>query len=114
VVAPHRDRAGVQIARPRIIAEPGPHSQHIVERGLAERVDVRPARQKLPEIRPHRFDAGLLQHDFRQPNPIGIGAFAGWRPPRQLAAVAVVPCQQQRRAGSAIFRNDPLRFLDCC
>ena len=68
MIAPHRHRAGVQIARAGIIAEPGPHPQHVVERGTAERFDVGPARQKFQEIRPHRFDAGLLQHDFRQPD----------------------------------------------
>ena len=38
--ARHRDRAGVQIARARVIAEPGPHPQHVVERGLPERGDI--------------------------------------------------------------------------
>ena len=33
VVAQHRHRAGVQIARAGIIAEPGPHPQDVVERG---------------------------------------------------------------------------------
>ena len=74
MIAPHRHRAGVQIARARIIAKTGPHPQHVVERGAAERVDIGPARQEFLEIRPHRLDAGLLQHDFRQPDGIGIGA----------------------------------------
>jgi hypothetical protein len=73
MVAQHRNRAGMQIARARIIAEPGPHPQHVVLRGAAERSDIRPARQKFLEIRPDRFDAGLLQHDFGQPDPIRIG-----------------------------------------
>ena len=33
MIAQHRHRAGVQIARPRIIAEPRPHPQHVVQRG---------------------------------------------------------------------------------
>ena len=40
MIAQHRHRAGVQIARARVIAEPGPHPQHVVERGAAERVDI--------------------------------------------------------------------------
>ncbi len=55
VVAQHRHRAGMQVARARIIAEPGPHPQHVILRGAAERRDVRPARQELLEIRPDRF-----------------------------------------------------------
>ena len=98
MVAQHRDRAGMQIARARIIAEPGPHPQHVILRGAAERGDIRPARQKLLEIRPDRFDAGLLQHDFRQPDPVRISPLARRRPPRQPAAMAVVPVEQQRGA----------------
>ena len=107
MVAQHRNGAGMQIARARIVAEPGPHPQHVVLRGAAERGDIRPARQKLLEIRPDRFDAGLLQHDFGQPDPIRIGPLARRRPPRQPTAVTVVPVEQQRRAGGA--RNG--RFL---
>ena len=103
MVAQHRHCAGMQIARARIIAEPGPHPQHVVLRGAAERGDIRPARQKLLEIRPDRFDAGLLQHDFGQPDPIRIGPLARRRPPRQPAAMAVVPVEQQRGAGGAAF-----------
>jgi hypothetical protein len=98
MVAQHLNRAGMQIACPRIIAKPGPHPQNIVERSAAERADVGPARQKSLEIGSDGLDAGLLQHDFRQPHAIGIGAFAGWRPPRQFSAMAVVPCKQQRGA----------------
>ena len=103
MVAQHGDRAGMEITRARIIAEPGPHPQHIILRGAAERGDIRPARQELLEIRPDRFDAGLLQHDFRQPDPVRIGPLARRRPPRQPAAMAVVPVKQQRRAGGAAF-----------
>src|SRR6266540_1566006 len=90
-------------SRARIIAEPGPHPQHVILRGAAERGDIRPARQKLLEIRPDRFDAGLLQHDFGQPDPIRIGPLARRRPPRQPAAVTVVPGEQQRGTRGRAF-----------
>jgi len=64
MVAQHGNRTGMEIARTRIVTEPGPHPQHVILRGAAERGDIRPARQKLLEIRPDRFDAGLLQHDL--------------------------------------------------
>ncbi len=38
----------------------------------------------------HRRNAGLLQHDFRKPNIVGIGVFS----PGQVALVGVVPLQQ--------------------
>ena len=96
MIAQHRDRASVQVPRPRIIAEPGPHPQHLVERGAAERRDIGPARQEFLEIGPDGFDAGLLQHDLRQPHAVRIGPLARRRPPRQPAAMPVVPRQQQR------------------
>jgi hypothetical protein len=98
MVTQHGDRTGMQITRARIIAEPGPHPQHVIQRGATEGCDIRPARQKLLEIRPDRFDAGLLQHDFGQPDPIRIGPLARRRPPRQPAAMAVIPGEQQRGA----------------
>ncbi len=106
MVAQHRDRAGMQVARARIIAEPGPHPQHVILRGAAER---RRHPASAPEISrkygPTGFDAGLLQHDLGQPDPIRIGPLARRRPPRQPAAMAVVPVEQQRRAGGALGRQ---------
>ena len=106
MVAQHRDRAGMQIARARIIAEPGPHPQHAS-------CEARPSeatsgqRAKNFSIRPDHFDAGLLQHDFGQPDPIRI-ALARQRPPRQPAAMAVIPVEQQRGAGGAAFGQSQL------
>jgi hypothetical protein len=99
----------MKVARARIITKPGPHPQHVVLRGAAERADIGPARQKFLEVRPDRFDAGLLQHDFGQPDPVRIGPLARRRPPRQPAAMAVVPIEQQRGAAKAAIGNG--RFI---
>ena len=90
------DRAGasVQITRPRVIAEPGPDPQHVIEAGCGERGHARPALNKAREIRRDRLDRGLLQHDLGQPDPIGIGPRTFARPPRQNPPMAVVPGEQ--------------------
>ena len=72
------------------------------------RRDIGPARDELFEIRPDRLDPGLLQHDFRQPDPIRIGALARQRPPRQPAAMPVVPVEQQRGTREARLGGVPL------
>ena len=74
--AGHRLRAGMQVARAGVIAEPGPGLEHVVERRRGQRVDIRPARQEFRVIRPDRLDGGLLQHDLGQPDVIGIGPLA--------------------------------------
>ncbi len=93
----HRDRAGMQVARPRVVAEPGPEPQHVVERRRRERIDIRPAREEAREIRPDRFHGGLLEHDLGEPHAIRVDRLARLRAPRQHAAMAVVPGQQVAR-----------------
>ncbi len=73
----HRPRAGMQVAGARVVAEPGPEPQHVVERRRRQRADVRPAREEAREIGPDRLHGGLLQHDFGQPDPVGIVASPG-------------------------------------
>ena len=112
MVAQHRDRAGVQIARPRIIAESGPHPQHVVERSASERRDIRPARNEFFEIGPNGLHAGLLQHDFRQPHPVRISPLPRRRPPRQPAAMPAVPGKQQRGTAGASAGAQRFVLLD--
>ena len=78
--------AGMQIAGARVIAEPRPGFQHLLERRRRERAHVAPAREKAGVIRRDGLDRRLLQHDLGKPDAVGIGAF---RPaPRATAAPA--------------------------
>jgi hypothetical protein len=88
--------AGVQVACPGIVAEPRPGAEHLIERGRGQRLDARPALHEAQEVRRDGGCRRLLQHDFGQPDAIGIGRFARFRPPRQAPAVAVVPGQKRR------------------
>ena len=86
--------AGVQMPRARVIAEPGPELEHVLERRRRERAHARPARGKAREIGYDRLGRGLLQHDLGEPDAIGVGPFTGQRAPGKLAAMAVVPGQE--------------------
>jgi hypothetical protein len=97
----HGPRAGVQVARPRVIAEPGPRLEHVVERACGQRGNARPALEKACIIGCDRFDGCLLQHDFGKPDPVRIGLFAGRGTPRQRAPMPVVPGEQNCGVGTA-------------
>ena len=84
-------RAGVQVAGACVIAEPLPELQDLVERCRGERCNIGPARYETVEIRTDSRYGCLLQHDFAEPDAVRVGTGAGERPPRQDAAMPVVP-----------------------
>ena len=61
----------VQIARPGVIAEAGPQVQHLVHAGICQCGDIRILRYETKVVGNDRLDLGLLQHDFRDPDPVG-------------------------------------------
>ena len=64
--------ATVQIARPCVVAQPCPVFEHRIQRRLRQRRDLRKRFKKASVIGNDGRDLCLLQHDFRQPHPIGI------------------------------------------
>ena len=88
------DRAFVQVAGAGVVPQSGPGRQHIVKRRGSEVGNRRPAVGKGLEIALYGCHGGLLQHNFRQPDVIGVGGLARPRPPRQIAPVLVVPVEQ--------------------
>ncbi len=83
-------RGFLQIARAAVIPEAGPEAQHFFLRRSGERVNVREALQKSFVVRNRRRNTGLLQHDFRKPDVIGIFR----PPPRQVALELAKPTKQ--------------------
>lgn len=75
-----RLRARPQVARPRVVAEPRPRREHVVERRPRERGHRREPRHPALPVRDHRGDAGLLQHDLADPDRVRIARAA----PRQV------------------------------
>jgi len=97
----HGARAGMQIAGARVITEPLPEMQHLVERGRGQCANIGKTRHESVKIASDRDDGGLLQHDLAKPDAVGIGGLARQRPPGQVAAVPVVPDEQRGRIGPA-------------
>jgi len=104
-IARHGAGAGDEVARAGIIAKPGPCRHHRRLVRIGQRMDVRPVAGEGCEIGLHRRHGGLLQHDFAQPDAIGIGRrIAGQRAPRQGAGVAVIMREQAGRDGVTVGR----------
>ena len=110
----HGLRAGVQVSRAGVIAEPGPGLEHVVERRRRQRLHIRPARQEFRVIRPDRLHGGLLQHDLRQPHVVRVGPLARRGTPRQMAAMPVVPGEQRRGIGRLVHMRRLALLSDRC
>ncbi len=92
----HPPRAGEQVARAGIIAEPRPggHQLGVVRRRQAR--EIGPARGEALEIGAHARDLGLLEHHLGKPDAIGIGEHTSRRrAPGQIAGVGVVPVEKR-------------------
>ena len=79
---PNGARAGPQVPRPRVVAEPAPGSEHVVERCGGEHRNRRKLRHPALPVRDHRRHPRLLQHDLADPDRVGIPRST----PRQIAA----------------------------
>ena len=76
-----RARAVPQVARSRVVAEPAPRREHVVERGTGKRRCGRELRHPPVPVRDDGRDPGLLQHDLADPDRVRIAC----SPPRQIA-----------------------------
>ncbi len=90
----------VQVARARVVAEPGPRGEHVVERRRGERVHRRKLRHPPLPVGNHGLDARLLQHDLADPDRVGIARTA----PGQVAAVTLVVRDDSSRDASVVHR----------
>jgi len=81
-------RAALQMAGTRVITEPGPQSEDLVERRRRQMRQVGKMRQKAEVIRLHAAHLCLLQHDFRQPDAVGV---AGVLPRQVVTATMALP-----------------------
>ena len=87
----NRTRTGVQVAGACIVTEALPELQHLVERCGGKRRNIGPACHESVEIWSHSRYRRLLQHDFAEPDAVGIGSHAGGGAPRQGATVVIIP-----------------------
>ena len=64
-------RAGLQVARARVITQARPKMQHLIQRRRGQRCTSRKTRHEALVVRDHRRHLRLLQHHLRDPHPIG-------------------------------------------
>ena len=106
VLADHQLGRLVQIARPTVIAKPGPQMQYLVVTGGSQGMHIR---ERLHETLVIGNDGGylrLLQHDLRHPHAVRRHALL---PGQVLASVQVIPVQHP--LGEVIraqLENNPL------
>src|SRR5882672_1930518 len=91
VVFNYLPRCLMQPARSPIVAQTAPGCQDGLFRSRGERLDIRKTFEENPVMVKHGGHARLLQHDFAEPDAIGIASFA----PGKVAAMLVVPAQQR-------------------
>jgi hypothetical protein len=80
-------RGPMQHARATIVAQTAPGCQDGFFRSSGERLDIRKTFQENPVMVKHGGHARLLQHDFAQPDAVGIASLA----PGKIAAMLIVP-----------------------
>ena len=83
-------RGFLQVARAAVIAKPGPETQYFIFRRCGKCVNVREMLHESFVVGNRGRNAGLLQHNFRQPDAIRIRGSA----PRQITLKLTEPAQQ--------------------
>jgi len=68
----YRPCGAVQIARAGVVAQPAPHGEYVILGGGGEAGKVGKALEEALVIRHDCGDLRLLQHDFRQPDPVRV------------------------------------------
>ena len=104
-----RARRRVQSSRTRVVAEPRPLREHLLDRRRGQRLDVGKRGDESFVIRQHGLDPRLLQHDLGDQHAIRIAALA----PRQRAPIRAIPREQSARRGPrVVVERDHRRALD--
>ncbi len=93
-------RAGMEVARARIVAEPGLHPQHVVLRRRRASAALSGQRARnFSKYGPTVFTPVCCSMISDSQTRYGSAPLPGRRPPRQAPAMAVVPIEQQRKQG---------------
>ena len=106
--------AAVQVARAAVVAQAAPQGQHVVLRGGGQLCHRGKALQKAGVIVQHRGHLGLLQHDFGQPDAVGIARVLPGQAVAPMRAFASARLQPENACGSNGFSTygSPSRTSD--
>src|SRR5207302_1803925 len=86
----------MHVARTRVIAEPGPQVEHVIDGCIGKRTHGWKSLQEALVVGNDRRDLRLLQHDLRHPHAIGRAVAL---PGKIVSALAGVPLDQCGRDG---------------
>ena len=81
----------MQMTCPTVISQPLPVSHHLIFTRCRQKRDFRETLHKTVEIFQSLHDPGLLQNNFRNPDPVRILCF----PPWQFPLILCIPANQQ-------------------
>ena len=95
-------RRRVQVARPAVVAKPGPELQHLSELGGRQRAHGAEALQETPVVGSDDRSLGLLQHHLGDPDAVGVAGSS----PRQVSPLTAVPIEEV--AGEDLGRGGEL------
>ena len=96
-------RGVVQVARAAVVAEAGPQREYVVIGSGGEAFDIGKAGEEARVILQDGGDLRLLQHDFREPDAVGVVALPG----QVVAAVAGLPGGEAvSERGHHVWRGD--------
>src|SRR5262245_31877645 len=101
----------MQVAGACVVAKTRPGPQDLFKVSRCEGLYRRPLGKEPTVIWCDRLDRRLLQHDFGQPDTVGVRAMACLRAPRQDARVSVVPGEKIGGLRQEYFL--PRRRSDC-
>src|SRR5207245_7834138 len=114
----------MHVARTRVIAEPGPQVEHVIDGRVGKRAHGRKSLQEALIVGNYRCDLRLLQHDLRHPDAIGRAVALPGKIVPTLAGVPLDQCGRDSGGGhsapaavarpsSARRRAVPDRTPDC-
>jgi len=92
MTSPDLLRGLVQIPSPGIVAKPGPMVQHCIQGGFSQVIEIRKTLHETLEIGDHGSHLSLLEHNLRDPDPIGGRILL---PGEVFAAGTLVPIEYQ-------------------
>ena len=87
-------RRAVEIARARVVPEPAPEREHVVERRGRQRAQRGKAAEEAPVVGDHHLDARLLQHHLADPDAVRVARLL---PPGKVAPRSGKPREQAIR-----------------
>src|SRR5262249_58515998 len=89
----------MQVARASVVAEAAPEGEHVLDRRRRERRYRGKSLQEALVVAEHGRHLRLLQHDFREPDTIGV---TGLLPGQPAAAMAALPRDDARGEGQGV------------